>query len=94
MRSRRFLLLLVLALCAGLFVVAPGAGGEGPHLDVPYVPTPQPVVDAMLEVAGVAFDLGDWKAGKVLEIKGGHGNHTVYYWVVPPRKPGSSRAAR
>lgn len=188
MWSRRFRLVLVLLLVAGLAVAAPEAGGEAPHLDVPYVPTPQPVVDAMLEVAGVtgddvvydlgsgdgrivitaarkhgargvgydldparvkearenareagvenrvrfevqnvfaaefreatvvtmyllpdvnqqlkprllaelrpgtrivshAFDLGDWKADKVLEVKGEHGNHTVYYWVVPPRKP-------
>lgn len=187
---RGYPLVLVLVLCTGLLVVAAGAGGEGPHLDVPFVPTPLSVVDVMLEVAGVtgddvvydlgsgdgriviaaarkhgargvgydldpvrvkearanareagvedrvrfevqnvftadfreatvvtmyllpdvnqqlkprllaelrpgtrivshAFDLGDWKADKVLEVKGDHGNHTVYYWVVPPRKSGS-----
>jgi hypothetical protein len=35
-----------------------------------------------------AFDLGDWTPEKVLEVKGEAGQHTVYYWVVPPRKAG------
>ncbi|MEJ7930660.1 methyltransferase domain-containing protein [Ramlibacter sp. AN1015] len=56
---------------AGLLVVpllpAPALAGAGsetrPRLDVPYVPTPQPVVDAMLEMGkvrdgDVLYDLG------------------------------------
>jgi len=188
MRSSRKSIVLFLALCAVLSLAPHGAGGEGPHLDVPYVPTPQPVVEAMLEVARVtgddvvydlgsgdgrivitaarkygargvgydidpervrearenaraagvadrvrfevqnvftadfreatvvtmyllpdvniqlkprlqaelrpgtrivshAFDLGEWKAEKILEVKGEAGQHTVYYWVVPPPGP-------
>ena len=37
--------------------------GNAPHLDVPYVPTPMPVVDAMLDLGRVGkndtvYDLG------------------------------------
>jgi ribosomal protein L11 methylase PrmA len=188
-------LLRILALGAALALAAPGAGSEAPHLDVPFVPTPQAVVEAMLKVAGVtrddvvydlgsgdgrivitaarqhgargvgydidparvqearenaraagvedrvrfevqnvftadfreatvvtmyllpdvnmqlrprllaelrpgtrivshAFDLGDWKAEQVLEVKGDHGHHTVYYWVVPPRPRGGEGTRR
>jgi ubiquinone/menaquinone biosynthesis C-methylase UbiE len=54
-------------LMAGLLALAPGPGfaqaAAQPHLDVPYVPTPQPVVDRMLDLAKVGkrdvlFDLG------------------------------------
>jgi predicted O-methyltransferase YrrM len=31
------------------------------------------------------YDMGDWRADKTLEIKLANGNHTVYFWVVPPR---------
>jgi precorrin-6B methylase 2 len=46
-----------------LLVAAPVAAQERPNLDVPYVPTPQPVVEAMLKLAGVkegevVYDLG------------------------------------
>jgi SAM-dependent methyltransferase len=49
-------------LTAGLAVAQSSAGPE-PRLDVPYVPTPQPVVDRMLELGNVGpqdvlFDLG------------------------------------
>ena len=53
------------AIVAALVLLrAAGAGTQGARqLDVPYVPTPQPVVDAMLEMAkvtgaDVVYDLG------------------------------------
>jgi len=55
----------VLALCAGLALlpVVARAQSAPAALDVPYVPTPQPVVDAMLRLAkvkrgDVLYDLG------------------------------------
>lgn len=55
----------VLALCEGLALlpVVPRAQSAPAALDVPYVPTPQPVVDAMLRLAkvkrgDVLYDLG------------------------------------
>jgi len=32
------------------------------------------------------YDMGDWKPLKTLTVKLSDGDHTVYYWVVPPRK--------
>jgi SAM-dependent methyltransferase len=56
--------LLITLLCAmsGRFVMAQTVAQE-PKLDVPYVPTPQPIVDKMLDLAKVGkndvlFDLG------------------------------------
>ena len=191
MRTGRNAVVLVLALCAGLLLAPYAADGQRPSLDVPFVPTPPQVVEAMLDVAkvtkddvvydlgsgdgrivitaakkygvrgvgydidpdrvkeaqenartaGVAdrvkfevqnvftadfreatvvtmyllpavnlrlkprllselrpgtrvvshdFDMGDWTPEKVLTVKGvGEREHTVYYWVVPPHKPGS-----
>jgi hypothetical protein len=190
MRSSRLALCLLLVLGAALTLAPHAADGDGSALDVPFVPTPLAVVDAMLEVAKVgpddvlydlgsgdgrivitaarkygargigydidpervreardnaraagvadrvrfevqnvftadfreasvvtmyllpevnmrlrprllaelrpgtrivshAFDLGDWTPEKVLEVKGEAWQHTVYYWVVPPRKAGS-----
>jgi SAM-dependent methyltransferase len=34
------------------------------------------------------YDMGDWKPEKTLTVKLPDGDHTVYYWVVPPRKAG------
>ena len=31
------------------------------------------------------YDMGDWKPEKTIEVKLPSGDHTVYYWVVPPR---------
>ncbi|HVL76568.1 MAG TPA: class I SAM-dependent methyltransferase [Noviherbaspirillum sp.] len=50
-------------LLAVLPMVSVSALGDTPRLDVPYVPTPQPVVDRMLELAqvtdkDVVYDLG------------------------------------
>jgi precorrin-6B methylase 2 len=52
-----------LALAALLAVGAAAASADAPRLDVPFVPTPQPVVDRMLELAKVKphdliYDLG------------------------------------
>jgi trans-aconitate methyltransferase len=189
MHRRRTALLVTLALGWALVLVPHAADGDRPVLDVPYVRTPQRVVEAMLEVARVsrddivydlgsgdgrivitaaqkygargigydidperieearanaraagvegrvrfelqniftadfreatvvtmyllpdvnlkikprlldqlrpgtrvvshAFDLGEWKPDRVLNIKGDDGQYTVYFWVVPPRKPG------
>src|SRR6266480_4962976 len=46
-----------------LLLCAAAVGAEPPKLDVPYVPTPPPVVEAMLKLAGVkagdvVYDLG------------------------------------
>lgn len=32
------------------------------------------------------YDLGDWKPEKTIKINLPDGEHTVFYWVVPPRK--------
>jgi trans-aconitate methyltransferase len=34
------------------------------------------------------YDMGDWKPLKTLTVKLPDGEHTVYYWVVPPRAAG------
>lgn len=71
MKNRRQLLrgasaLLLVNATPGLLLFAPAADAQtetAPHLDVPYVPTPIAVVDAMLDLAKVAredtvYDLG------------------------------------
>jgi hypothetical protein len=30
--------------------------------------------------------MGDWKPQQTITVKLPDGEHTVYYWVVPPRK--------
>jgi SAM-dependent methyltransferase len=52
-------------LAAGVFVAMSVAAAQtaAPHLDVPYVPSPNPVVEGMLKLAGVkagdtVYDLG------------------------------------
>src|SRR5262245_1267680 len=32
------------------------------------------------------YDMGDWKPQQTITVKLPDGDHTVYYWVVPPRK--------
>ncbi|MEX2223238.1 MAG: class I SAM-dependent methyltransferase [Candidatus Rokuibacteriota bacterium] len=32
------------------------------------------------------YDLGDWAPQKTIRLKLDDGEHTVFYWVVPPRK--------
>ena len=32
------------------------------------------------------YDMGDWKPQRTITVKLPDGEHTVYYWVVPPRK--------
>jgi hypothetical protein len=34
------------------------------------------------------YDMGDWKPLKTITVKLSDGEHTVYYWVVPPRAAG------
>jgi SAM-dependent methyltransferase len=52
------------SLCAAVLTAWSFAAGQAPpHLDVPYVPSPNPVVDGMLKLAGVkssdtVYDLG------------------------------------
>jgi len=51
------------SLTAGVLVAMSVAAAQTPHLDVPYVPSPNPVVDGMLKLAGVSsgdtvYDLG------------------------------------
>lgn len=52
------------SLAAGILVAASFAAAQTvPHLDVPYVPSPNPVVEGMLKLAGVkagdtVYDLG------------------------------------
>ncbi|HSW20240.1 MAG TPA: methyltransferase domain-containing protein [Ramlibacter sp.] len=61
--SRRSTLLALLGLLPSLRLAFAQKTGATPRLDVPYVPTPQPVVDKMLEMAKVGrndrlYDLG------------------------------------
>jgi SAM-dependent methyltransferase len=54
---------LPIAACVLLSVAVAAAQTTAPHLDVPYVPSPNPVVDGMLKLAGVTaadtvYDLG------------------------------------
>jgi predicted O-methyltransferase YrrM len=35
------------------------------------------------------YDMGDWKPEKTIKVTLPDGEHTVYYWVVPPRGAGS-----
>lgn len=70
MKTRRELLrragaLLLTTTAPSTLLLAPAYGRDetAPHLDVPYVPTPMPVVDAMLDLAQVRkedtlYDLG------------------------------------
>jgi SAM-dependent methyltransferase len=51
------------SLAAGVLIAMSVAAAQIPHLDVPYVPSPNPVVDGMLKLAGVSpgdtvYDLG------------------------------------
>jgi SAM-dependent methyltransferase len=51
------------SLAAGVLVAMSVAAAQTPRLDVPYVPSPNPVVDGMLKLAGVSsgdtvYDLG------------------------------------
>jgi SAM-dependent methyltransferase len=90
MRLRRNATLLVLALCVALLFAPHGAGGDSPHLDVPFVPTPQPVVEAMLEVAKVTkddivYDLGSGDGRIVITAAKKYGVRGVGYDLDPER---------
>ena len=52
-----------ISVAAGVLVAMSVAAAQTPRLDVPYVPSPNPVVDGMLKLAGVSsgdtvYDLG------------------------------------
>jgi len=34
------------------------------------------------------YDMGDWKPEKTIRVSLPTSNHTIYYWVVPDRRPG------
>jgi SAM-dependent methyltransferase len=90
MRSRRNAVFLALTLCAALLVAPYAARGERPALDVPFVPTPQQVVDAMLEVANVTkddivYDLGSGDGRIVITAAKKYGVRGVGYDLDPER---------
>jgi ribosomal protein L11 methylase PrmA len=63
---------------------------DAPKLDVPYVPTPQPVVDKMLELANVTekdvlYDLGSGDGRIVVTAAKEHGARGVGYDINPVR---------
>jgi SAM-dependent methyltransferase len=96
--TRKFALLV----CFGVFVALPlGAqwdqGGYGG--DVPYVPTPQPVVDAMLKIAGVAkndivYDLGCGDGRIVVTAAKTYGAHGTGFDLNPERIKEANENAR
>lgn len=64
--------------------------GQAPRLDVPYVPTPQPVVDRMLEIAkvgkdDVVYDLGSGDGRIVITAARRYGAHGVGIDLDPQR---------
>jgi precorrin-6B methylase 2 len=66
------------------------AAGQEPHLDVPFVPTPQPVVDKMLEMAKVKkddilYDLGSGDGRIVITAAKRYGAHGVGIDLNPVR---------
>ena len=92
MRRRDFLL-------AGLGFVAPGCATRGLDLDVPYVPTPQPVVDAMLRLASVrhddvVYDLGCGDGRVVITAARDFGARGVGIDIDPRRIEEANAAAR
>lgn len=91
MRSRRNAVLLALTICAAFFLAPYAvAQGERPALDVPYVPTPPQVVEAMLEVAkvtkdDVVYDLGSGDGRIVITAAKKYGVRGVGYDLDPDR---------
>ncbi len=82
------LLTISAVLLAGAFAVL--AQSPSLNLDVPYVPTPQPVVDEMLKLAGVKkgdilYDLGSGDGRIVVTAAKQFGIHAVGYDLNPER---------
>lgn len=84
-------LLAKLMLALSFAVACAGASAQGmPKLDVPYVPTPQPVVDRMLELADVGkddvvYDLGCGDGRIVITAASEHGARGVGIDINPQR---------
>ncbi|WP_119157668.1 SAM-dependent methyltransferase [Caldimonas tepidiphila] len=86
--SLRLLAALLLALLLAL--AGRPAAAQAPALDVPYVPTPQPVVDKMLELAAVKpgevlYDLGCGDGRVVITAARKHGATGVGIDLNPER---------
>lgn len=92
------------ALCASVAVAVP-AGGQGggvdqrPKLDVPYVPTPQPVVEEMLRLANIkkddmVYDLGCGDGRIVITAAQKYGAKGVGVDIDPARIEDSNRNAK
>lgn len=84
---------------AGLGVAASGCAAPGLNLDVPYVPTPQPVVDAMLRLASVrhddvVYDLGCGDGRIVITAVRDFGARGVGIDIDPRRIEEANAAAR
>ncbi len=99
MRATRKLALLVCSwACAALPLAAQwDEGGFGG--DVPYVPTPQPVVDAMLKLANVAkddivYDLGCGDGRIVVTAAKTYGVHATGFDLNPERIKEANENAR
>lgn len=80
-------MMLLLTLTAG---VALGQAAVAPRLDVPYVPTPQPVVDRMLQLAKVGrqdvlYDLGCGDGRIVITAAKARGAHGTGIDIDPVR---------
>jgi precorrin-6B methylase 2 len=80
----------VLALAAGVLVLAPARAQEEGELEVPYVPTPENVVAKMLELANVKkadvlYDLGSGDGRIVVTAASKYGVRAVGYDLNPER---------
>jgi SAM-dependent methyltransferase len=94
-QPRRRILLFSAVAAAGLSVLRAHAllgqaVADTPRLDVPYVPTPQPVVDRMLEVGKVGkddvlYDLGCGDGRIVITAAKEHGAHATGIDLNPVR---------
>jgi cyclopropane fatty-acyl-phospholipid synthase-like methyltransferase len=84
---------------AGLGVAVSGCASPGLDLDVPYIPTPQPVVNAMLRLASVrnddvVYDLGCGDGRIVITAARDFGARGVGYDIDPRRIEEAKTAAR
>ena len=99
MRSRWNAVFLALTVCATLLLAPYAAVGERPALDVPFVPTPPQVVDAMLDVANVTkddvvYDLGSGDGRIVIAAAKKYGVRGVGYDLDPERVKEARENAR
>jgi SAM-dependent methyltransferase len=78
------------SLAAGVLIAMSVAAAQIPHLDVPYVPSPNPVVDGMLKLAGVSagdtvYDLGCGDGRIVIAAAKAYGARGVGVDINPER---------